>query len=336
MTHESKRRRSGVSCGRKVTAAVVLLLVLLLAADFLLYPQNARVAGAVPGTREDGIWLRYKWYFNEHTEAEWQRMLKRLKDEKFRYAFFHVRGIISNGTLRFHYLDKARQLIARVRRESPDTQVIAWVYIGTVPEYGGVDLSKPKVRDQIVEEMQWLLEECGFDGVQLDYEFCFNGDEGFLKLLDATNKVLPEHKLLSVATPMWYPLNGLWGWSSDYFKQVAKRCDQICVMCYDSYFYLPRAYVWLVRENVIQVSQAVKEAGSPCTILLGIPTFEDGTPGHNNHVETLTLALKAVRDGYASRRAHTAVLRGVCVFAEYTTTPDEWQVYDRLWSSCHR
>jgi hypothetical protein len=321
----------------QIVIASALALVLIIAiADCFLYPLTAKVAGVVPTQKEDGIWLRYKWYFNEHTEDEWQRMLSRLREEHFRYAFFHVRGIIADGSLRFHYQEKARQLIARVRQGSPQTKVIAWVYIGTVPEYGGVDLSKPAVRDQIVRETKWLLDDCGFDGVQLDYEFCFNGDPGFLKLLDATKKVVPKDKLLSVATPMWYPLGGLWGWSSDYFKQVAGRCDQICVMCYDSYLYLPRAYVALVRENVIQVSQAVADCGAPCTVLLGIPTFEDGTPGHSNHVETLTLALKAVRDGYSSKRTRTAVLRGVCVFAEYTTLPDEWSIYDRLWSMCHR
>lgn len=319
-------------------AVLGLLAILLcwLCWDYFAYPLSAKVSGTVPAQADDGIWLRYKWYFNEHTEAEWQRMLARLKEERFRYAYFHVRGIISSGTLRFHYLEKAKHLIARVREGSPETKVIAWVYVGTVPEYGGVDLSKPTVRDQIVKETRWLIEDCGFDGVQLDYEFCFNGDSGFLKLLDATKKVVPTDRLLSVATPMWYPAGGLWGWTNDYFEQVARRCDQICVMGYDSYFYLPRAYVWLLRENVIQVSQSVGGANPKCTVLIGIPTFEDGTPGHSNHAETLTLALKAVRDGYASPRSRKDVLRGVVVFAEYTTLPDEWAVYDRLWSSSHR
>lgn len=331
---QTRKRRPTVLLIAKI---LVFMAVLLLVVDYFVYPQTAKVAGTVPAQTEDGIWLRYKWYFNEHTEAEWQRMLNRVKNEHFKYAFFHVRGIIANGTLRFHYLDKARQLIARVRQGSPDTKVIAWVYVGTVPEYGGVDLSKPLVREQIVKEVEWLIDDCGFDGVQLDYEFCFNGDTGFLKLLDATRQVVPADKVLSVATPMWYPLNGLWGWDTPYFKEVAQRCDQICIMGYDSYFYLPRAYVWLVRENVIQVSEAVEQAaGGRCSVLLGIPTFEDGTIGHSNHAETLPLSLKAVRDGYFSSRSRKAVLRGVCVFAEYTTTPDEWSTYERLWSRFQR
>lgn len=311
--------------------------LVLVAVDYFTYPQSAKMAGSVPAQTEDGIWLRYKWYFGEHSQDEWQRLVSRLQAEHIRYAFFHVRGIIANGTLRFHYLDRAKQLIARVRKGSPGTKVIAWVYLGTVPEYGGVDLSRAPVRAQIVKEVKWLLDDCGFDGVQLDYEFCFNGDAGFLQLLDATRQVVPADKLLSVATPMWYPANGLWGWSSPYYKEVARRCDQICVMCYDSYFYLPRSYVWLVRENVIHVSEDVFDAaGGKCTVLLGIPTFEDGTIGHSNHAETLPLSLKAVRDGYYSKRSRKEVLRGVCVFAEYTTTSDDWSIYDKLWSRYQR
>lgn len=320
-----------------ITKLLVGLALALVGVDYFLYPQSAKIAGTVPDQTEDGIWLRYKWYFDEHSQTDWQRMLARLKDEHFRYAFFHVRGIINDGTLRFHYLDRAKKLIARVRKGSPDTKVIAWVYLGTVPEYGGVDLSREAVRAQIVKEVKWLIDDCGFDGVQLDYEFCFNGDRGFLQLLDATRPVVPADKVLSVATPMWYPLNGLWGWDSWYYKEVARRCDQICVMCYDSYFYLPRAYVWLVRENVIHVSEDVAEVAlGKCTVLLGIPTFEDGTIGHSNHAETLALSLKAVRDGYFSGRSRKEVLRGVCVFAEYTTTADDWAVYDQLWSRYQR
>ena len=49
------------------------------------------------------------------------------------------------------------------------------------------------------------MEECGFDGVQSDYEICRNSEEPFLDLLRQTRAAFPRGKLLSVAAPMWLP-----------------------------------------------------------------------------------------------------------------------------------
>jgi hypothetical protein len=43
------------------------------------------------------------------------------------------------------------------------------------------------------------------------------------------------------------------------------------------------------------------------------------------------MALRGVREVLAAPGADSASFAGVAVFADYTTIPDEWGNYDRLW-----
>jgi spore germination protein YaaH len=192
-----------------------------------------------------------------------------------------------------------------------------------------VDMNDHQVRDKAVSEANWLCRECGFDGIQWDYEFAANGGTALLQLLDATRQAIPG-TFVSVATPMWYP-GTLWGWNEEYFRQVAQRCDQIAVMCYDSFFYLPRGYVWLIGQQGHHVLKAVAEANPRCKVLLGVPTYDEGTAGHGHQSETVTMALKGVREGLARPRVRVEAFEGIAPFAEYTTTEDEWRVYETWW-----
>jgi D-methionine transport system ATP-binding protein len=60
-----------------------------------------------------------------------------------------------------------------------------------------------------------------------------SGDSDFLKLLDAIRAVLPKGKLLSIAAypppTRWHPFPEV-HWEQNYFREVAKRCDQVAVM----------------------------------------------------------------------------------------------------------
>ncbi|HEY9868068.1 MAG TPA: glycosyl hydrolase family 18 protein [Candidatus Obscuribacterales bacterium] len=306
------------------------LLLILIAIDYRTYPSVTTIGGRSFNRGENGLWLRYLWYFGKHSEAENRAMSERLKREQIRYAYFHVRSITKDGGLQYHFKYNATKLVSMLHRDAPSVKVMAWVYAGASPGTGDVDLSDESVREKMVGEALWLVNDCGFDGIQWDYEFCPNGDQNFLKLMSETREALPAGKLLSAATPMWYP-GALWGWDDNYFCQVARTCDQLAVMCYDSFFYLPRAYVWLVRQQAVHVTRAVAASNPNCRVLLGLPTYDKGTAGHNNQAETILMALKGVREGLADPRTALAAFAGVALFADYTTDPPEWRSYENLW-----
>jgi len=320
---------------RRLLAVVIALALGALVADYYLYPRWATVRGPDFNTGANGLWLRYWWYFGERSDRDREQLAQQLTRNEIRYAYFHVRYVTASGTLRYHYPQPARRLVQALHAAAPGVEVLAWVYAGNARAAGGpIQLADARVRENMVREARWLVEECGFDGVQWDYEVCRDGEEPFLDLLRQTRAALPRGKLLSVAAPMWMPLplsaRGE-GWTEAYFAQVAAACDQVAVMCYDSGIPLPRAYVWLVRQQAIHVTRAVAASQAPCRVLLGLPTYEAGPRSHYPHAENLRLALQGVREGLADPRSDGSVFAGVALFADYTTDAQEWAEYVRLW-----
>ncbi len=326
---------------RKLLLAVLALGVLFVvvgAVDSYVFEKQRPLRSVCANKGANGLWLRYYWYAGKHKSTkEWNDMLERLRANQIKYAYFHVLTTMSDGTLKLHKLENAKKITAAVHAGAPNTKVIAWVYVGATPQKDGVDLSKAAVRASLVKEALWLVNDCGFDGVQWDYEFCGSGDKGLLSLLDETRVALKPTNLLSVATPMWYP-NTLWGWNDNYFRAVASRCDQICVMCYDSYLYLPRAYAWLLSQQVVHVTNAIAEANANskmhCMAVFGLPTYEDVTPAHRAQCESLANSLRGINEGLNSDSSVPDVVEGIALFADYTTDGAEWTTYVDYWLRC--
>jgi hypothetical protein len=307
---------------------ILLAVVVLFALDWALYPRLTSVGGVSRDQGRNGIWLRYKWYFGEHGLDQVPALGKQFRDHGVRYAFFHVRFIKRDGTLRFRYPERARRLNAAVRREAPATRSIAWIYAGNGAGEGNVELGDAKVRAAMVKEAVWLVREGGFAGVQWDYEICPDGDPSFLRLLEETRSALPADAFLGVCSPVAYPwpLIGF-GWSERYFGEVAKRCDQIAVMTYDTGMLAPRAYVGLVKSSTERITKAVADANPECGVLVGLPAYEEGFFSHNPYAENLRLGLKGVRESSPDRRS----FEGVAPFADYTMDDVEWELLRRWW-----
>lgn len=318
---------------RRWIIGVVALLLAFLAIDYFAYPYGTRIGGRGFNQGENGLWLRYWWYFGQRSDAEAQQLAKRLLDEQIRYAYFHVRYITTDGTLKFHYPKAARKLVTSLHQADPSVKVIAWIYAANEVGVGEtVNLASQKVRQVMVGEALWLVTEGGFDGVQWDYEICRNEDPDFISLLRETRAALPKGKWLSTATAMWLPPPfRQWGWSEAYFSKVAATCDDIAVMCYDSCCYLPRMYVWLIGQQAVRVTRAVARGNPRCRVLFGVPTYHRGGRSHHPRAENLRLAIRGVRQGLSNPDAKLSVFAGIAPFADYTTQPEEWRIYQQLW-----
>jgi hypothetical protein len=302
----------------------VVLVLGLGVADYWLYPVLSGMGGQTHNRGTNGVWLRYKWYFGEHSSRDVEQLGRDLTQRQMRYAFFHVRSIQAGGSLKYRYPSQARALLKSLHRVNPTVKAIAWVYVGNRAGEGQVDLSRVSVRQRMVQEAVWLTRDCGFDGVQWDYEICASGDSGLLRLLDETRLALSPNKLISVATNTNYPWPlGRYGWSLDYFGEVGRRCDVLAVMGYDSGAYTPRMYVSYIRRQVRLIPPTVHRANPRCTVLMGLPTYAEGLRSHNPHSENLLMGLKAVRS--------LPGVDGVALFADYTTDAQEWADYDRWW-----
>jgi hypothetical protein len=86
-----------------------------------------------------------------------------------------------------------------------------------------------------------------------------------------------------------------------------------------------------MRRQAIHVTRAVARGDPQCHVLIGVPTYGKGPPSHVPWSENLRMALKGVREGLAHRDARPTSFAGVAPFADYTTQPEEWEVYRELW-----
>lgn len=305
--------------------------------DYMCYPYNAKLPGKNSGNRsENGLWLRYTWYFGQHSDAETKQLARDFSERQIKYAYFHVRYIGESGKLRFRYPKQARRLNALIRAENADVTRIAWIYVGNTRGIGSItDLSDGAHRRRLVEEARFLVTDCGFDGVQWDYEICPDNDRGLLALLDETRAALPAGSIVSIATALWspsLPRAAGYGWSDDYFEEIAKRSDQMCVMGYDSGLYLPRAYAWLMEGQVVRVCRAVSDSRAKCRVLIGVPTYGPGGASHHARSENLSVAIRGVRAGVARLSpGEREVFAGIAPFADHTTDTQEWETYRTGW-----
>ncbi len=307
--------------------------MLLLLADYFAYPLLTPMDGRRLNRGENGLWLRYTWYFGQYDDAQLTALTARVRRGQIRYLYCHVRYLRSDGTLKFRYPATARRLTSALHRELPGVKLLAWVYVGAEGEHPPVQLADARVRQTAVREAAWLVRECGFDGIQWDYEVCHDGDTRLVPLLHETRTALPRGAPLSVCTALWYPrpLLRWYGWSDAYFTQVAAQCDQLAVMAYDSGIYLPRGYVWLLRQQVVHITRAAAAGNPHCRVIIGVPTYVAGGHAHHARAENLRLALKGVREGLADPHAVTSSFAGVAPFADYTTTAKDWREYRADW-----
>jgi len=313
---------------RWVKWILISLTVLLLAAigDYHLYAELP-IEGKSFDRGANGLWLRYTWYFGQHSDHDYQELAKRLQQGHFKYAYFHVRSVDARGDLKTWLPQRARELNVQIRTLCPEVKRIAWVFI----DRKTTNIGEEKVRKDLAATARKLIRDGGFQGVQCDYEVCADGDRNFLQLLEETRRTVPKNALLSVAAPTWmpWPITSI-GWSENYFSQVAKLCDQIAVMAYDTGFYFPRSYVWLVGQDASRVPRAVLKGNPECKVLLGLPTYVHGGASHNPKAENLRMGLKGVKAGLDGRES--PAFEGVAVFADYTTRPEDWKAYEQLWA----
>lgn len=319
----------GLLCGLAATYAVLFVWAAIDSHGYLVQldnapPYDAKMTG-------NGIWLRYRWYYGQHSDKELAVLCERLVKDQFKYAYWHVRETDSKGRLTHKndtYKKIAQKLNAAVHKDCPGVKSIAWVYVPSGFLEKGVDLTVKENRHNLVNEALWLTRECGFDGVQWDYEFFASGEKTFPLLLDETRAAMGHGYHLSADTPMWYP-GTLWGWNDDDFKRLRGHCDQICVMDYDTFFYHPRSYTWLLKENVAHISKDM--AGSGTKVVFGIPVYDDGTPGHITAAENVLTSLAGLREGLNDSRTDKSSIEGLAPFAEYTMEDGEWQRYRKWW-----
>jgi hypothetical protein len=163
-------------------------------------------------------------------------------------------------------------------------------------------------------------------GVHLNIEPLTTGDVDFLTLLDELRASLPKEKLISVAAypppTHWHPYEDV-HWNEGYFRQVARRVDQLAVMMYDTALRAQKPY----RRLMADWTREILNWSEGKEVLLGVPTYDDAGVGyHNPEVENITNALLGIHRGL-SRNSLPTNYQGVAIYCDWETDDVEWRYF---------
>lgn len=278
----------------------------------------------------NGIWLQHGWLGDDGWFERTGRDPAKFRDEKkirelrdnlvrhgIRDVFPHLCPCEPDGSIAA--VDPAQT--ARFLDGFDGLRVIPW--IGGVRDESAVP-SDEKWRARFVESVGALLAaHPRLAGVHVNIEPMPNGDPDFLRLLDELKAALPSGKLLSVAAypppTRWHPFPDV-HWGEAYFREVARRCDQVVPMLYDTGLRWEKPY----RKLVADWTDEVLAWSEGKEVLLGVPAYDDaGTGYHDPAVENLPNAISGIHAALESGiPGHYA---GVSVYSEWEMDEGDWK-----------
>lgn len=325
---------------RTVVPATTLLL-LVLVGRMVWSPGRDVTDGRHDGSN-NGIWLQHGWlghdsWFveNDRTDrfprfrsaAKIRELASTLRRNHIKDVFPHLCPTRPSGEIML-VDDKQTELFLSELR---GFRVLPW--IGGVMN-ADVTPDLPQRRQVFVRSIAALLRKHPrLAGVHLNVEPWPSGNNGMLILLDEIRAAIPTGKILSVAAypppTHWHPFPEV-HWEKAYFKEVAKRVDQMAVMMYDTALKDGKLYQHLMRSwtnQVIDWTTTLDNHKSPA-ILLGVPTYDDAGVGyHNPNVEDIGNSLMGIHSGLISYRTLPSHYQGVAVYCEWETTDSEWRYW---------
>ncbi|HEV7500899.1 MAG TPA: glycosyl hydrolase family 18 protein [Vicinamibacteria bacterium] len=318
-----------------VKVAALLFVAGIVTAGYLAFAPYGDAAPHPFNQNRNAVWLEHRWLEKPHTDEEMEQIFRFLDHHGIVYAYPHLIPFDSTGKLPPHNREQMRAFLAIARRVAPDMKVLPWVgglrvgYKRSRP--GTIDLRDLAQRQNIVAECRGLMDE-GFDGIHVNVEPIPNGDDDFLALLRTLRQAVGTGILSLSATrpgPVAPAFAPNFFWTANYYARVADSADQVVLMTYDTALFTPSLY----RRYVAYAADSVNAnfAHSRRTrVLVGIPTYRDYSLMHRRGVETPENALLGVVAGLRGR-AEGGTFEGVALYAEWTTEPEDWEVYERVW-----
>jgi hypothetical protein len=320
---------------RAFLRALALLTVLAVAAGvYVAYAPYGDTAAHPFNQDRNAVWLEHRWLEKPHSVEEMEQMFRFLDHHGIVYAYPHLIPFDGAGRLPLHNREQMRAFLASARQVAPNMKVLPWVgglrvgYKRSRP--GTIDLGDLGQRQRIVAECRGLMDE-GFDGIHLNVEPVANGDDDYLALLRALRTAVGTGILSLSATrpgPIAPAFAPNFFWTADYYARIADAADQVVLMTYDTAIPTPGLYRRYVAYAAATVTANLARSHRT-RVLVGIPTYDETGLMHRKGVETPENALVGVVSGLRGRTGGT--FEGVALYAEWTTDPEDWAVYERVW-----
>ncbi len=311
---------------------IALALSIVLGVPALLYLLWTPGAAGECNKGQNAIWLGHGWlgddsWFRRNSRdstpfrapEKIAELMRHLKAQQIRFVYPHLCPALFTGPIASYDDSQGERFLDAAQKEG--IEVIPWI--------GGVFGESARIEDsrwrtKFVASVAELLEKHPrLAGIQVNIEPLPSGNADFLLLLDELRPVLKGRILGVAAYPpptRWHPHPNV-HWELPYIAEVAKRSEQMAVMMYDTAIKLEKFYVKLMTQWTKELQDALKD--SDCTLLLGLPAYEDATSGyHHPAMENLSSAISGI---HAAKPSGNYI--GCAIYCEWEMTREKWDVW---------
>lgn len=306
------------------TAALVLFM--------LLRPQPVRSHNAV--------WLGIDWGQAVQEDAAVRDLTDNLKAQGIDTLYVWTTWLQEDATWSPTTFQNMAAFLDQVRQFYPEVRLDAWLGIPVeLPDYR---LDDEDLRAEIARFSAQALADFGFDGIHINAEPVWDGDEGFLSLLREVRLAIGNDVVLSVAVPPdWntgdpaIPAGPYTTpdahWAQEYKQRVGFLADELAIMAYNSGLASPLDYQTWMAYQVNRYVSALAPLDVGTRLVIGVPTYDAELPGHDPAVESLQAAISGILQAMAASDPDGTRVQGVGIYAYWSTDPIEWNTYQRLW-----
>jgi hypothetical protein len=299
---------------------------------YVIWSPGQQVQDGRHDLRTNGIWLQHGWlgddsWFKRNKRDKTQfrnddrldHLADLLRSHGVRYVFPHLCPCSPEGMIAPNDPAQTERFLDRFT----GFRVIPW--IGGLLRVHCFPKSAEWRAAFICSAVDLLRAHPRLAGVQLNIEPMPSGNPDFLTLLDELQQAMPPGKILSVAAypppTRWHPHSSV-HWDESYFKEIARRVDEIVPMMYDTSVLLSKIYQGLIAR---WTSEVLNWSGDT-QVLLGVPAYEDaGAWYHFSRVENLQNALRGIHAGLSQYKALPKNYAGIAIYCEWEMDEAEWK-----------
>jgi hypothetical protein len=304
-----------------------------------------------PEALPNAIWLGEDWTYAPHTDDEVNALIAQLREHRIGIVYAWVSVLNADGTWSgpqggsgsFSLVeDQVAAFAQQFARLYPAAELYGWIRYpaGIAPE-GSTAIANQGFQTSTVNFSQRIVNTLGFDGVLLDVEAVWNGDENYLRLLQQVRGGLGDASLAASLPPDWHPAGvevpasdliaeGT-AWDVQYKQRVALLADHLVVQAFNSYLETEADYEAWIAYQVQAYAEAIAVLESDTIVLIGVPAYDDLPPAHTREVENITAAIAGVRRGLDEAGGSASVIEGLAIYAGWSITETEWTQFERQW-----
>jgi exosortase K len=285
-------------------------------------------------TRHNGLWAGSKWYtgFDADTgkpvhPGEMESLRTLLTTNRIKYVYVRAGRISPSG----HVEHIPGPVFFELKNRMPEVVFLPWLS-GHASE---LPLQDPEWRNRVIQSLG-RLSAAGVTGIHLNIEPIRNEHPGYVELLRGIRDRFDGTFFISHATCRVAPV-GLIGsvmpryfWSPEFYRATMRAADQTVLMGYNTTLWSRKMYCSYMKKQ----TQTLLECASKVPrhqVLIGIPSYDRASFLFDPLVENMVSASLGIRAALEEMPSLPQAFKGVAIYANWTTSPEEWQQFRENW-----